>query len=48
MVQTAKKLVAEKGILSSLNEKLGQVLPPETTEIVKQFFVSDEIGIVCN
>jgi hypothetical protein len=38
MVWTAKKLVAEKGILSSLNEKPSQVLPPETAEIVKQFF----------
>jgi hypothetical protein len=49
MVWTAKKLVAEKGILSSINEKPGQVLPPETAEIVKEFFfVSDEIRIMCN
>jgi hypothetical protein len=44
MVQTAKKLVAGKGILSNPNVKPSKVLPPATTEIVKKFHVSDEIS----
>jgi hypothetical protein len=44
MVQAAKKLVAEKGIFPSPNVKQGQVPPPTTAKIVKQFYVSDEIG----
>jgi hypothetical protein len=44
MVQTAKKLVAEIGILSSPNLKPGKVLPPTTAEMVKQFYVSGEIS----
>jgi hypothetical protein len=44
MVQTAKKLVAGKGILSSPNVKPGKVLPPATAEMVKKFYVSDDIS----
>jgi hypothetical protein len=36
--------VAEKGILSSPNVKSGKVLPPAIAEMVKQFYVSDEIS----
>jgi hypothetical protein len=46
IVQTAKKLVAEKGILSSPIIKLGKVLPPATAEMVEQIYVSDEISKV--
>jgi hypothetical protein len=42
MVQTSKKLVAEKGILSSPNVKTR--LPPAKDEMVKQLHVSDEIS----
>jgi hypothetical protein len=41
MVQTAMKLMAEKGILSSHSIKPEKVLPPET---VKQFYVSDQMS----
>jgi hypothetical protein len=44
MVRTSKKLVAEKGILSSPNVKPGNVLPPASAEMVKHFYVSDEIS----
>jgi hypothetical protein len=44
MVWTSKKLVAEKLILSSPNVKPGKVLPPATAEMVKQFYVSDEVS----
>jgi hypothetical protein len=44
MVSTSKKLVVEKGILSGPNVKPGKVLPPATAEMVKQFYVSDEIS----
>jgi hypothetical protein len=44
MVQTLKKLVLEKGILSSSSAKPGRVLPPPTAEMIKQFYVSDEIS----
>jgi hypothetical protein len=44
MVQTYKKLVAEKGILSSPSVESSKVLPPATAEMVKQFYVSDEIN----
>jgi hypothetical protein len=40
MVQTAKKLLAMKGVLSSPNAKQGKVLPPATSEMVKLFYVS--------
>jgi hypothetical protein len=33
-----------KGILSSPNVKPGKVLPPATAEMVKEFYVSDEIS----
>jgi hypothetical protein len=36
--------VAEKEILSCLNEKPGRVLHLATAEMVKQFCVSDEIS----
>jgi hypothetical protein len=44
MAWTSKKLLVEKGILSSPNVKPGKVLPPATAEMVKQFCVSDEIS----
>jgi hypothetical protein len=44
VVQTAKKLVAEKGILSSPNIKLGKMLPTATPEM-KHFYVCDEISM---
>jgi hypothetical protein len=40
MVQTAKKLVAEKGILSSPNVKSREVLPLAIPETVKQILHS--------
>jgi hypothetical protein len=43
MAWAAKKLVAEKGILSSPNVKPGKVLTPVTAYMVKQFYVSHEI-----
>jgi hypothetical protein len=36
MVWTLKKLVAEKGVLSSLNVKEGKLLPPAAGEMGKQ------------
>jgi hypothetical protein len=36
--------VAEKRILSSPNVKQGKVLPPATAKMVKQLYVSHEIG----
>jgi hypothetical protein len=44
MVQTSKKVVPEKGILSSQTIKPGKVLPSATVEMVKQFYVCDEIS----
>ena len=44
MVQTAKKLLATKGVLSSPNVKQGKLLPPAKSEIVKQFYVFCEIS----
>jgi hypothetical protein len=46
MFQTSKKLVAGKEILSGTNVKPGKVLPPAIAEMVKQFYVSDEISRV--
>ena len=40
----AKQLVAEKGILSSLNPKGGMTLPVRTQEEVKNFYLSDDIS----
>jgi hypothetical protein len=34
----AKKLLAEKGMLSSTNIRPGKVFPPTTAEVMKQFF----------
>jgi len=39
VVQTAKKLLATKGVLSTPNAKQGKVLPPATSEMGKQFYV---------
>jgi hypothetical protein len=44
MVQIAVKLVSENGILSSPNVKPGKVLPPETIQMVKLFYVSHKIS----
>jgi hypothetical protein len=44
MARTSEKLVAEKGIMSSPNVKPGKVLPPATMEMLKQFYMSDEIS----
>jgi hypothetical protein len=46
MVQTSKKLVAEKVILSSPNVKPCKMLPPARAraKMVKQIYVSDEIS----
>jgi hypothetical protein len=46
MVQTAKKLMAKKRILLSLRVKSGEVLTPATAEMVKQFYICDEISRV--
>jgi hypothetical protein len=43
IVHTSKILAAEKAIWSSPNVIPGKVLPPATAEMVKQFYVSDEI-----
>jgi hypothetical protein len=37
-------LVSYKGIFSTPNVKPGEGLPPATTEMVKQFYMSDEIN----
>jgi hypothetical protein len=39
MISTVKKLLAEKGILSSPKIKPYKVLPPKTAEIVREFYV---------
>jgi hypothetical protein len=44
MVQTAKKVLATKGVLSSPNVKQGKLLPAATSEMVKQFYVFREIN----
>jgi hypothetical protein len=44
VVWTSKKSVAEKGILCSPNANLSKVLPLATAEMVKQFYVPDEIS----
>jgi hypothetical protein len=38
------KFVAENGMLSSPNVKPGKVLPPETTKMAKQFYISHKIS----
>lgn len=47
MVQTAKKLVATIGVLSTPNMKQGKVLLPATSEMAKQFYVFHEIETSC-
>jgi hypothetical protein len=47
MVQTAKKLVATIGVLSTPNMKQGKVLLPATSEMAKQFYVFHEIATSC-
>jgi hypothetical protein len=44
MTQTAKILLAENQILSNPNAESGKVLLPATAEMVKQFYVPDEIS----
>jgi hypothetical protein len=44
MVQTAKKLLAMKGVLSSPNVKQGKLLPYATSELVKLFYLFHEIS----
>jgi hypothetical protein len=44
MVQTAKKLLAMNGVLSSPNAKQGKLLPSATSEIVKLFYLFREIS----
>jgi hypothetical protein len=44
MVQTAKKLLALKGDLSSPNAKQGTLLPSATSEMVKLFYLFCEIS----
>lgn len=44
MVRTAKKLVAEKGILSTPNPRPGNTLDEETANLVKSFYESDEVS----
>jgi hypothetical protein len=44
IVQSSKILVAEKAIWSNPNVIPGKVLPPATAEMMKQFYVSDEIS----
>ena len=46
MVRKAKKLVSEKGILTTPNPKFGNTLPATTVNLVKQFYNSDEISRV--
>lgn len=42
MARMSKKLVAEKGILSSPNPKCGHPLPTETENLVKEFYMNDD------
>lgn len=44
MAREVKKLVDEKGILSTPNEKLGKSLPSETADTVKEFYECDDIS----
>ena len=46
MARKSKELVKEKGILSTPNPKPGSSLPQETTELVTQFYESDDISRV--
>lgn len=44
MARKSKKLVEEKGILSTPDPKHGKPLPQETAVLVKEFYCSDEIS----
>ena len=44
LARRAKMLVAEKGVLSSSNPKLGRTLSAQTEEEVKNFYLSDDIS----
>ena len=44
MARAAKKLVAEKGVLSTPNPKHGKTLSEETVNLVRSFYKSDEIS----
>ena len=46
MARKSKELVKEKGILSTPNPKPGSSLPQETTDLVIQFYESDDISRV--
>lgn len=46
LIRQAKKLVAEKGIMSSPNPKCGRTLPAHIEEEIKHFYLSDEISRV--
>lgn len=42
MIRVSKKLVAEKGILSTPNVKCGHRLPSSTETLIKDFYMNDE------
>ena len=44
MVRKAKKLVSEKGIMSTPNPRLGKVLPKTTADLIDTFYYSDKIS----
>lgn len=44
MIKVSKKLVAEKGILSSPNVKCGHRLSSNTEMLIKEFFMNDEFS----
>ena len=46
MAQNAKKLVAQKGILSTPNPKHGKKLSEDTVNKVKDYYLSDEVSRV--
>ena len=46
MARQAKKLVQEKGILSTPNPKHGKFLPMDTQKLVESFYTSDDISRV--
>ena len=44
MARTAKQLVSEDGVLSDPNPKAGKIRTTETVEMVKNFYLSEEIS----
>ena len=46
MVQKAKQLVKQKGILSTPNPRTGHGLAVETLDVVRRFYESDEVSRV--